>query len=128
MAYYIRKNVDCSWGKSLFELTEVKSIGIFVCISGQEKLSFLVHKSPYFWSKFRRMLCTSKFCAPCDVRRYTCLPHCVPCHVPNEIDYGNINFETNSGTAVSTRMTLVRNIAIPLMSSLFTLKRFHIFS
>ena len=38
--------------------------------------------------------------------RACCAPHnSVPCHVPNEIDYGKINFETNSGTAVSTRMT-----------------------
>ena len=41
------------------------------------------------------------FCAPCDVRRYTCSPHCVP----NEIDYGKVNVETNSGAAVSTRTT-----------------------
>ena len=34
-----------------------------------------------------------------------CSPHCVPHCVPNEIDYGKINVETNSGTAVSTRMT-----------------------
>ena len=35
----------------------------------------------------------------------TCFPHCVSCHVPNEIDYGKINVETNPGTAVSTRTT-----------------------
>ena len=35
--------------------------------------------------------------------RYTCLPCCVLCHVPNEIDCGKINVETNSGTAVSNR-------------------------
>ena len=56
-------------------------------------------------SKFRRMLCTSEICAPCDVRRYTCLPHCVPCCSQNETDYGKINVETNSCIAVSTRTT-----------------------
>ena len=30
-----------------------------------------------------------------------CSPHRVPHHVPNEIDYGKINVETNLGTAVS---------------------------
>ena len=41
----------------------------------------------------------------CDIRRYTCLPHCVTCCIPNEIDYGMINIETNSGTVASTRTT-----------------------
>ena len=46
-------------------------------------------------------------CAPhnfvlCDVRRYMCLSHHVPCHVPNEIYYGNINDDTNSDTVAST--------------------------
>ena len=45
------------------------------------------------------------FCAPCDVRRYICSPHRLPCHVPNKKDYGKINVETNSGAAVSTRTT-----------------------
>ena len=45
----------------------------------------------------------SKFatCAPCD----RCLPHCVPCHIPNEIDYGKITFKTNSDAAASIRTT-----------------------
>ena len=29
----------------------------------------------------------------------SCSPHCAPCNVPNEIDYGKINVDTNSGTA-----------------------------
>ena len=70
-------------------------------------------KSYVFWyakvrahkSKFRRRLYTSKFCAPCDVRRYTCFPQHVACRAPNEIDYGKINVELNSRTAVSTRTT-----------------------
>ena len=37
--------------------------------------------------------------------RYTCLSHCVPCCVPNEIDYGKINVETNLGADVSRRTT-----------------------
>ena len=32
-----------------------------------------------------------------------CSPHRVPRCVSNEIGYGNINVETNSGIAVSTR-------------------------
>ena len=33
-----------------------------------------------------------------------CLPRHVSHHVRNEIDHGKISFETNRGTAVSTRM------------------------
>ena len=55
---------------------------------------------------------SGEHCAPCNFVLLvtlggTCvclivyLPHCVP----NETDYGKINVETNSGTAVSTRMT-----------------------
>ena len=56
-------------------------------------------KSQVFWctkvhapqSKFRRTLCTSKFCSPCDFSRYTCSPHRVPCCAPNEVSYGKMN-------------------------------------
>ena len=34
-----------------------------------------------------------------------CLPHQVPCHVPNHVDYAKINIETKSGTVVSIRTT-----------------------
>ena len=33
------------------------------------------------------------------------LPYCVPCHVPNEIDYGNVNVERNSGTAIQVSLS-----------------------
>ena len=61
-------------------------------------------------------------------------PHCVLRCVPNEIDYGKINVEANSGTAVYTRMNdlidmqTLRNIDVPLVSSYLTLTRFDTFS
>ena len=45
-------------------------------------------------SKFRKTFSTSWFFAPCNVRRYTCSPHQVSCHVPNEIDCGKKNVQT----------------------------------
>ena len=38
--------------------------------------------------------------APPDLTRYTCSPHRVTCHEPNEIGYAKSNIEINSGTAV----------------------------
>ena len=38
-------------------------------------------------SKFRRTLCTSKFCTPCNFSRFTCSHHCIPCCAPNEVSY-----------------------------------------
>ena len=63
-------------------------------------------------------------CAPRNflLRRYTCSPHRVPQHVPNEIDYVKINVETNLSTAVSTRMT---SLDVPMVPSLLRLKRFY---
>ena len=46
----------------------------------------------------KRMFVT---CAPCD----RCLPHHLPCHKPNEIDYGKITFKTNSDAVASIRTT-----------------------
>ena len=43
----------------------------------------------------------------CGIGQYMCLPHHVARHVSNEIDYGKVNVETNSNTAVSTRTTLL---------------------
>ena len=43
--------------------------------------------------------------APCNVKKYICLPHRVPHRTPNEIDYGKIFVETNSRTTVSTSRT-----------------------
>ena len=60
-----------------------------------------------------------------------CSPHGVTHCVPNEIDYGQINVETNSGTAVSTRTTLLtwrHYETLMFLSSMLTLKRFHTFS
>ena len=56
-------------------------------------------KNKVFWcmkvcapqSKFRRTLCASKLCSPCDFSSYTCSPHRVPRCAPNEVSYGKMN-------------------------------------
>ena len=58
-------------------------------------------------SKFRRMLCTLKFCAPCDVTNSKRLPHCVPHCAPNQIDYEKKNVEINLGTAIFSVFFLI---------------------
>ena len=78
-------------GQQFFVLVSVAS----VTYPGLEKLGFLEHESLCPEKQFKRMFYTSKFCALCDVRRYMCLPHQVPCHV----------IETKSGTVVSIRTT-----------------------
>ena len=62
-----------------------------IYISGLEKLDFLVHEICAPQSNFRRMLCTSNFCSPCDFSRYGCSPHRVPRRAPNEVSYGKMN-------------------------------------
>ena len=56
-------------------------------------------------SKFRKTLCTSQLRAPWDENKYMSSPNCVPGCLPNEIDYQQINVETNSYATVSTRTT-----------------------
>ena len=56
------------------------------------------------------------------------------CHASNEIDYGKINVKTNSCIYNYTHQNnlndieILRNISIPQVSSLLTLKRFHTLS
>ena len=68
-------------------------------------------------------------CAPCNFVLLVMLggtlglPHRVPGGVPNLVDYGKINVETNL-----IDMETLRNMDVPLVSSLLTLKRLHTFS
>ena len=54
------------------------------------------------------------------------MPNFVPRYVSNEIDYGKKNVEINSGIHQNniTDMEILRNIDVPLVFSLLTLKRF----
>ena len=54
------------------------------------------------------------------------MPNCVPRYVSNEIDYGKKNVEINSGIHQIniTDMEILRNIDVPLVFSLLTLKIF----
>ena len=56
---------------------------------GLEKLGFLVHESLCSSKQVQENIVHLKILF--NVLRYTCLPHRVPCHAPNEVSYGKMN-------------------------------------
>ena len=76
-------------------------------------------------------MCTSKFCALCDVRNYICSLHCVPRFAPNEINYGTKCQNKFTYSCIHQKnlidMETLRNIDVPLVSSLLTWKKFYLF-